>query len=154
MGDSVKPKTKEQIAGEERAAAEKKRIEEEKTAFADARKLAGLCPCIEVCYTKGQHRKDALKKLRTKTKDTGASSPCLCESVCVDGTLVETNFTRDISKPPYTTWNGTLTCPPDSLYASRLTKTTTLIHNKRELVRGTWTSPEPEFWLNNVPACR
>jgi len=148
--DPEKPKTKEQIAAEERIAAEKKRVEDEKNAIATSRSNSGLCPCMEICVDKELHCRDARKKLRVKRKDTAASCLCHCESVCVDDTLVETNFTRAISRPPYTNWSGILTCRPDSIYAARLTKTIDITHNNQAFIRGTWSSPEPDFWIGNI----
>lgn len=101
---------------------------------------------------------------------------CFCLKTCLDDKLGATSsFVRSISKPPYTNWSGVLTVPATSIYAASLTefkpqlvkesddkekvaalkernqkKGVRFTHAGKEMVRGYWTSPEPEFWLGRL----
>lgn len=152
-------KSKEQIERENEIAAIVKTLED-----------AGKCTCKEVCVAQVLGLREAHKTMAdTKHK-------CRCDEICLDDVLgATTNYVRELSKPPYTDWNGVLTCPSTSVYADRLTafrpekvkegddseKANTLkeknqkkgvrfTHADQEYVRGWWASPEPEFWLGRL----
>jgi hypothetical protein len=104
---------------------------------------------------------------------------CFCYKTCLDDVLGTTSsYVRELSKPPYTNWNGVLTCPATSIYADSLTefrlenikesddkevkdkiieknqkKGKKFVHKGQEMIRGYWISPAPEFWLNRKIVC-
>jgi hypothetical protein len=152
-------KSKEQIEKENEIAAIVKSLEE-----------AGNCACKEMCVAKVLGIKEAHKTMSdTKHK-------CKCDATCLDDVLGTTsNYVRALSKPPYTDWNGVLTCPSSSVFADHLTefkpekvkegddkeikdkiieknqkKGVRFTHNGQEMIRGYWMSPAPEFWKNHL----
>jgi hypothetical protein len=152
-------KSKEQIEKENEIAAIVKGLEE-----------VGACACKEMCVSKVLGIKEARKTMcDTKHK-------CKCDETCLDDVLGATShYVRALSQPPYTDWSGTLTCPATSIYAEHLTefkpekvkegddkeikdkiieknqkKGVRFTHAGKEMVRGWWTSPAPEFWLNRL----
>jgi hypothetical protein len=152
-------KSKEQIEKEIEIAAIVKSLEE-----------SGSCACKEMCVSKMLSLKEARKTMND------SKHKCKCEETCLDDVLGTTSsYIRELSKPPYTDWNGVLTCPAASIYAERLTefrpekvkegddkevkdkikernqkKGLRFTHAGQEMVRGYWTSPEPEFWLGRL----
>ena len=164
-------KSKEQI--------EKENKENEIARIVKSREEAGLCACTEMGVAKELGLKEAKKDIKEKDKKAKKESgtdPCNCEEICIDAALGSTaSYVREISKPPYTNWSGVLTCPATSIYADSLTefkpqvvkegddkekvaalkernqkKGVRFTHAGQEMVRGWWTSPAPEFWLNRL----
>jgi hypothetical protein len=165
-------KSKEQI--------EKENKENEIARLVKSREEAGLCACTEICVAKELGLKEAKKDIKEKDKkakkDHSGTDPCNCEKICIDAALgASSSYVRELSKPPYTNWSGTLTCPATSIYADSLTefkpqvvkegddkeikdkiiernqkKGVRFTHAGQEMVRGWWKSPEPEFWLGRL----
>jgi hypothetical protein len=167
-------KTKEQIERESEIAG-----------YVTSREESGVCACNEICVSQFIGRKDARKSIKNDKEykckcecncKTNPDIKCFCYNTCLDDKLGSTgSYVRELSKPPYTNWNGILTCPADSIYAERLTefkpevvkesddkekvaalkeknakKGVRFTHNGCGMIRGYWSSPEPEFWLGRL----
>ena len=163
---------------------EQSETETEIAALVKSREEASLCACTEICITKILSLKEARKTMNdTKHKckcecdcNKNPDTKCFCHKTCLDDVLGTTcSYVRELSKPPYTNWNGVLTCPAGSIYADHLTefkpekvkegddkevkdkikernqkKGVRFTHAGKEMVRGYWASPEPEFWLGRL----
>ena len=174
MSNNTQTKTKEQIERENEVAG-----------YVKSREEAGVCACTEICVSKFVGRKDARKSIRDdkayKCKcecncNVNPDTKCFCHMTCLDDKMGSlSSYVRELSKPPYTNWNGVLTCPAGSIYAERLTefkpevvkesddkekvaalkaknqkKGVRFTHAGQDMVRGWWASPEPEFWLGRL----